>query len=76
MGEICILVSSGTHLYTLLQMVQGPSWSWSYCSWIYNHLCNQFLSPLMLWVQILIRARCTALCDKVWVTCDRSMVFS
>jgi len=23
----------------------GPSWSWSYGSWIY--LCNQCLSPLM-----------------------------
>jgi hypothetical protein len=23
----------------------GPSWSWSYCSWIYNYLCNQCRSP-------------------------------
>ena len=44
---------------------QGPSWSRSYGSWIYNYLCNQCLSPLMLWVQISIRARCTILCDKV-----------
>ena len=43
---------------------QGPSWSWSYGSWIYNYLCNQYLLPLM-WVRISIRARCTALCDKV-----------
>ena len=28
------------------------SWFWSYGSWIYNYLCNQCLSPLMLWVQI------------------------
>jgi hypothetical protein len=41
----------------------GPSWS--YGSWIYNYQCNQCLSPLILWVQILIRARCTTLCDKV-----------
>ena len=35
------------------------SWSWSYGSWIYNYLCNQCLSPLMLWgVQ-------QTLCDKV-----------
>ena len=27
-------------------------------------LCNQCLSPLMLWVRISIRARCTTLCDK------------
>ena len=26
---------------------------------MYNYLCNQCLSPLMLWVQISIRARCT-----------------
>jgi len=25
---------------------KGPSWSWSYGSWIYNSLCNQYLSPL------------------------------
>ena len=30
---------------------KGPSWSWSYGSWIYNYLCNQCLSPLKLWVQ-------------------------
>ena len=27
--------------------------------------CNRCLSPLMLWVRILLRARCTTLCDKV-----------
>jgi len=36
---------------------EGPSWPWSYDSWIYNYLCNQCLSPLMLWVRISIRAR-------------------
>jgi len=40
----------------------GPSWPWSYGSWIYNYLCNQCLSPLMLWVWISIRVRCTTLC--------------
>jgi hypothetical protein len=30
----------------------GPSWSWSYVSWIYNYLCNQCLLPLTLWVWI------------------------
>jgi hypothetical protein len=34
---------------------RGPSWPWSYGSWTYNYLCNQCLSPLMLWVRILIR---------------------
>jgi len=36
-----------------------------YGSWIYNYLCNQCLSPLMFWVRISIRTRCTTLCDKV-----------
>jgi len=34
-----------------------PSWSWSYCSWIYNYLCNQWLSPLKLGVLIPLMAR-------------------
>jgi len=38
---------------------------WSHGSRIYNYLCSQYLSPLMLWVRISIRARCTTLCDKV-----------
>jgi len=37
----------------------GPSWPWSYGSWIYNYLCNQCLSPLMLWVRLPFMARCT-----------------
>ena len=39
-------------LLTLLG--QGMSWPWTYGSWI-NYLCNQCLSPLMLWVWISIR---------------------
>ena len=48
----------------------GP---WSYGSWIYNYVCNQCLSPLMLWVRISIRARCTTLYDKVcqWLATGR-----
>jgi hypothetical protein len=38
---------------------------WSYGSWIYNYLCNQCISPLMLWVRISIRAKRTTLCNKV-----------
>ena len=50
-----------------------PSWPWSYGGWIYNYLCNQCLSPLMLCFRILIRARCTTLCDKVfqWLATGR-----
>jgi len=40
---------------------KGSSWPWSYGSWIYNYLYNQCLSPLMLWVRISVRARCTTL---------------
>jgi hypothetical protein len=43
------------------------SWSWSYGSWIYNYLCNLCLSPLTLWVWIMLRQDVldTTLCDKV-----------
>ena len=37
----------------------GLLWSWSYDSWIYNHMCKQCRSPLMLWVRILVITRCT-----------------
>ena len=47
-----------------LDIYKGPSSPWSYGSWISNYLCNQCLSPLMLWVPISIRARCTLLGDK------------
>jgi hypothetical protein len=58
---------------TYILIVLRPSWPWSYGSWIYNYLCNQCLSPLMLWVRFSIRARCTSLCDKVyqWLVTDR-----
>jgi hypothetical protein len=49
----------------LINIREGPSWSWSYGSWSYNYLCSQCLSPLMLWVRIPLRARCTTLCDKI-----------
>ena len=59
------------HTYTVVEIayswgrLQLASWPWSCGSWIYNYLCNQCLSPLMLWVWISIRAKCTTLCDKV-----------
>jgi len=56
-----------------------PCRSLSYGSWIYNYLCNQYPSPLMLWDRILLRRGVldTTLCDKVcqWLSC-RSVVFS
>ena len=60
-------------LYITTSMVTGSSWPWSYGSWIYNYLCIHCLSPLILWVQISIRARCTTSCYKVcqWLATGR-----
>jgi hypothetical protein len=46
---------------------------WWHGSLIYNYLCNQCLSPLMLWVGMSIRTRCTTLCDNVclWLASGR-----
>jgi len=30
---------------------RGPSWTWSYHIRIYSYLCNQCLSPIMIWVR-------------------------
>ena len=48
-----------THVYPLILFIVGPSWSWSYGSWIYNYLCNRCLSLLTLWVRISLMATCT-----------------
>ena len=48
---------------------------WSYGSWIYNYLCIQCLSPLKLWVWILLMVRCTwynIMWSSLSVTCGRS----
>ena len=65
-GKECIHV-------TICNKAKGSSWPWSYGSWIYNFLCNRCLSPLMLWVRISIRARCTTLCHEVcqWLATGR-----
>ena len=42
---------------------RGSSWSWTYGSWIYDYLCNQYLTPLMLWFESY--SNDTTLCDKV-----------
>jgi hypothetical protein len=54
---------------------KGPSWSYAHGSWIYNYLCNQCLSPLMLWVRISLRRGVldTTVSDKVclgWMETD------
>jgi hypothetical protein len=52
-----------------INVIWGLSWSLYGC-WISNYLsvCNQCLSPLMLWVQTLLKQGVlhTPLCDKVW----------
>ena len=46
------LIVSFVFLFTWMNMIfyyisfKGPSWLWSYVSWIYNYLCNYCLSPL------------------------------
>jgi hypothetical protein len=50
-----------------LNLLPLKSWSCSYGSLIYNCLCNQCLSPLMLWIRMSLR-RCvldTTSCDQV-----------
>ena len=50
-----------------IHLFEGPSWSWSYGSWIYNNMCNQCLSPIKLWVlpRSWWSVLGTTLCDKV-----------
>ena len=53
-----------------------PSWwSWSYGSWIYNYLCNQCLTPLLLWFRFPLRRGVldTTLCVNVckWLAAGR-----
>jgi hypothetical protein len=61
------LCSIGT-VYDFQLLILLDSWSWSYGSWIYNYLCSQCLSPLILWIRILLRRSVlnTTLFDKVW----------
>ena len=60
-------------IVSIFFVITVRSWLWSNGSWIYNYLCNQCISPLMLRVRISIRERCTTLCDKVcqWLVTGR-----
>jgi hypothetical protein len=62
--------STSTHK---LIVQKGPLWL--YGSWIYNYLCNQYLSSITLYVRIPLRRGVlnTTLCDKVcqWLAADR-----
>ena len=63
----CILNQIHNWWTFYLYATEGPSWSWSYDSWIYNYLCNRCLSPLTLWVRIPFRRGVfdTTLCDNI-----------
>jgi hypothetical protein len=69
-SHLYCVCKSKSNYHTIKAIVDVMS---RYGSWIYNYLCNQCLSPLMLWVRISIRARCTTLCDKVcqWLATGR-----
>ena len=57
-----------------IRLLQGPSWSWLYGSWIYNYLCNQCLTPITLWVRITLRwGVLNTVCDKIcqWLAAGR-----
>jgi hypothetical protein len=64
----------GNNIYFMLiiyisKYLWTRKWPWSYGSWIYNYLCNECLSPLMLWVWL----PCPTLCNKVcqWLVASR-----
>jgi uncharacterized protein YdhG (YjbR/CyaY superfamily) len=56
---------------------EGPTWSWSYGSWIYNYLCNQCVHITTEVVRSNpAQARCTQYNIMWWslsVTCNRSV---
>ena len=74
--ENCWPTNFVTELYRVLTM-KGPSWSWSYGSWIYNYLFNQNqrLSPPTLCVQIPFMARFTGY-DKMYQQNEQSPLTS
>jgi hypothetical protein len=48
--KFCVMIWFINFLSNYINWTWGPSWS--YGSWIYNYLCNQYLLPLTLWVWI------------------------
>jgi hypothetical protein len=48
---IFIMMCNERNILIYCDIKKNPSTLWSYI-WIYNYLCNQCLSPLMLWVRI------------------------
>jgi hypothetical protein len=63
--------------FNVYGLSMGLSWSWSYGSWIYDYLCNQFLSLQTVWYPVHVEVYSI---QHNWsslsVTFDRSVVFS
>jgi hypothetical protein len=75
-GELAAIYRCVSVSILSVSMVLGPSWPWSYGRWIYNNLCNQWVSLLKLWVQTPFMMRCNRyniICDKVcrWLATGR-----
>jgi hypothetical protein len=51
MNYLPLITNTKYHLKVYTYSREG----WLYGSWIYNYLCNQCLSPLLLWVRTLFR---------------------
>jgi hypothetical protein len=51
---------------------------WSYNSWIYNYMCNRYLSTLTLsiWIRLRQSVLDTTLCDKVYQWLATGLLFS
>ena len=72
-----ILVYAFEVEFNLHLIFRGPSWSWSYGSWIYNYMCNQSLSSLKLFEPRSWRGVLDAtVCDKVCQLLPTSQWFS
>jgi len=75
LGKKHVHLNRTISMWYILNNTWGPSWSWSYGTWIWNYLCNRCLSPLKMWVQIPLIARCTRY-NIMWrslsVTCNGS----
>lgn len=48
-------------------LLLGSSLSWSHGSWIFNYMCNQCLSSLMMWARSAFIARYSR-CNTMWKT--------
>jgi hypothetical protein len=59
----CWFATKWRELHLLMQIIielyKESSWLWSYDSWIYNYMCNPWLSSLKLWVRIPLMAKWT-----------------